>query len=107
STPSIPVSMPSPRPPRFGARIPPTALAALPSVFQPSSPEASASGPPPTPKESHTRIRTRGTLGADRGSAITSAALAEVRAVDTQDRPRERLEALERDRGGAARAVTR
>jgi hypothetical protein len=38
STPAIVVSMPSPSPPRFGAWMPPTAAAVLPSVFELASP---------------------------------------------------------------------
>src|SRR5207247_3641231 len=51
----------SPRPmrSRFGAAMPPTARAQLPSVFEPSSPYRAASGACPTPNESHTSSRTR------------------------------------------------
>src|SRR5262245_40402707 len=104
STPAIVVSMPRPRAPRFGARIPPTAEAVLPSVSEPASPYACASGASPTPKESQTRIRTRGTLDSVRPTTATSAALAQPGAVDVQDRPRERLEPIDRDRVPAALA---
>src|SRR5581483_261571 len=93
-TPATSVSMPSPSAPRFGARIPPTARAQLPSVLEPSSPYAAASGASPTPNESHTSTSTRGT----RGSLTTSPALALLLAVDAEDRPRERLETLDGDR---------
>src|SRR5688572_6693294 len=102
SIPSIAVSRPRPSPPRFGAEIPPRALAVFPSVSEPASPYSAASGASPTPKESQTKIRTRGTAASARDD--TSAAFASAGAVHAQDRPRERLEPLDRDLAAAALA---
>src|ERR1700741_1150340 len=52
---------PSPSASRFGRSSPPTALATLPSVSEPSSPYASASGSAPAPTASSTITQARGT----------------------------------------------
>src|SRR6266508_489974 len=92
--PSIRVSRPRPRRSRFGAWIPPTAREQLPSVSEPSSPEAAASGASPTPNESHTSIRTLGTRDVLTDRSPT---LAPLLAIDAQDGPRESLQTLDRD----------
>src|SRR4029077_2630193 len=99
-TPWIEPTSPSPSAWRFGACRPPTARAVLPSVSDPASPYASASGASPTPQESHTITHTRGT----RGSPTSPRQLL---AVDAQQGPRDRLETLVGDRPAPplARAV--
>src|SRR5206468_11072634 len=62
-TPAMAVRNPSPSADRFGVSNPPTAREQFPSVSDPSSPNAAASGAWPTPNESHTSSRTRGTSG--------------------------------------------
>ena len=71
SMPVIVVSIPRPSASRLGARSPPTASAVFASVSEPSSPYAAASGASPTPHESQTTTRTRGT-DARRRSAPSS-----------------------------------
>ena len=59
--PSSGITFPSPSASRLGRSSPPTALAVLPRVFEPSSPYSPASGNSPAPTASSTMTHARGT----------------------------------------------
>ena len=59
--PSSGITFPSPSASRLGRSRPPTALAVLPRVFEPSSPYSPASGNSPAPTASSTMTHARGT----------------------------------------------